>query len=119
MSEVQLVLAEMFHDDVGNKAMFLQRRCKDKNVVKIDGDDTLGDKVFENLVRHCLEGRRAVGQSEVHHEWFKQTAISSKRRFPFIGFFYPHIVIPPADVELGEYFTALSRWMRSSMRGRG
>src|SRR3979490_500885 len=106
MSEVQLVLAEMFHDDAGDKAMFLQRRCKDEDVVEINGDDTLGDEVFENLIHHRLESRRAVGQSEVHHEWFKQTAISSERRFPFIAFFYPHIVIPPADVELGEVLRA-------------
>src|SRR3979490_739321 len=86
--------------------MFLQRRRKDKNVVKIDGDDTLGDKVLEDLVHHRLEGRRAVCQSEVHHERFEQTAISSKRRFPFITFFYPHVVIPQADVELGEVLRA-------------
>src|SRR3979490_1229430 len=106
MSEVQLVLAEAFHDDAGNNAMFLQRRCKDEDVVEINGDNTLGDKVFENLIHHRLEGRRAVGQSKVHHERFKQTAIHSKRRFPFIAFFYPHIVIPPADVELGEVLHA-------------
>src|SRR3981189_3102573 len=100
------MLARPFHDSVGDKAMFLQRCCKDKNVVEIDGDDTLGDKVFENLVHHRLEGRRAVGQSEVHHERFKQTTIRSKRRFPFIAFFYPHVVIPPADVELGEVLCA-------------
>src|SRR3981189_2692250 len=86
--------------------MFLQRRRKDKNVVKIEGDDTLGDKVLEDLVHHRLEGRRAVGQSKVHHQWFEQTAISSERRFPFIAFFYPHVVIPPADVELGEVLRA-------------
>src|SRR3981189_1373614 len=106
MSEVQLVLAETFHDDAGDKAMFFQRHCKDEDVVEINGDDTLGDEVFENLVHHHLEGPRAVGQSEVHHEWFKQTVIRSKRRFPFIAFFYPHVVIPPADVELGEVFRA-------------
>src|SRR3979490_722895 len=49
MSEVQLVLTETFHDHAGDKAMFFQRRCKDEDVVEIDGDDTLGDKVFENL----------------------------------------------------------------------
>jgi hypothetical protein len=96
------VFAQAFHDHAGNEAVFLQRCREDKNVVKIDGDDTLGDKVFENLVHHCLEGRRAVGQSKVHHKQFKQTAICSKCHFPFIAFFYPHVVIPPADVELGE-----------------
>src|SRR3981189_1396758 len=100
------MLARPFHDSVGDKVMFLQRCCKDKNVVEIDGDNTLGDKVFKNLVHHRLEGRRAVGQSEVHHKRFKQTAISSKCRFPFIAFFYSHIVIPPVDVELGEVLRA-------------
>src|SRR3979490_940971 len=119
MSEVQLVLAETFHDDAGNKAMFFQRRCKDEDVVEINGDDTLGDKVLKNLVHHRLEGRRAVGQSEVHHERFKQTAISSKRCFPFIPFFYPHIVIPPADVELGEVLRAFKSVNEVVNEGKG
>src|SRR3979490_345159 len=99
--------------------MFLQRRRKDKNVVKIDGDDTLGDKVLEDLVHHRLEGRRAVGQSKVHHQWFEQTAISSERRFPFIAFFYPHVVIPPADVELGEVLRALESVNEVVNEGKG
>src|SRR3979490_1871806 len=119
MSEVQLVLAETFHDDAGNKAMFFQRRCKDEDVVEINGDDTLGDKVLKNLVHHRLEGRRAVGQSEVHHERFKQTAISSKRCFPFIPFFYPHIVIPPADIELGEVLHAFESVDEVVNEGKG
>src|SRR3981189_2089252 len=119
MSEVQLVLAETFHDDAGDKAMFFQRHCKDEDVVEINGDDTLGDKVFENLIHHHLEGRRAVGQSEVHHERFKQTTISSKRRFPFIAFFYPHIVIPPADIELGEVLCAFESVDEVVNEGKG
>src|SRR3981189_1733339 len=99
--------------------MFLQRRRKDKNVVEIDGDDTLGDKVLEDLVHHRLEGRRAVGQSEVHHERFEQTAISSERRFPFIAFFYPHVVIPPADVELGEVLRAFESVNEVVNEGKG
>src|SRR3981189_1051455 len=99
--------------------MFLQRRRKDKNVVKIDGDDTLGDKVLEDLVHHRLEGRRAVGQSKVHHQWFEQTAIRSKHCFPFIAFFYPHIVISPADVELGEVLRAFKSVDEVVNEGKG
>src|SRR3981189_1413298 len=119
MSEVQLVLAEAFHDDAGDKAMFFQRRCKDEDVVEINGDDTLGDKVLKDLVHHRLGGRRAVGQSEVHHQWFEQTAIRSKRRFPFIAFFYPHVVIPPADVELGEVLRAFESVNEVVNEGKG
>src|SRR3981189_3117618 len=32
--------------------------------------------------------------------------LSSKSRFTFIAFFYPHIVIPPTDIELGEVLCA-------------
>ena len=66
----------------------------------------MGDEVLEDFVHHRLKGRRAVCQSKVHHEQFEQTAISSKHCFPFIAFFYPHVVIPPANVELGEVLCA-------------
>src|SRR3981189_344809 len=100
------MISQPFHDHAGNRVMFFQRRREDEDVIEVDGDNTLGDEVLEDLVHHRLEGRRAVCQSKVHHEWFEQTAISSERRFPFIAFFYPHIVIPPADVEFGEVLRA-------------
>src|SRR3981189_277427 len=106
VSEVQLMTSQPFHNHAGNRPMFFQCRCEDEDVIEVDGDNTLGDEVLEDFVHHCLEGRRAVGQSKVHHKRFEQTAISSKRRFPFIAFFYPHIVIPPADVKLGEVLRA-------------
>src|SRR3981189_999431 len=49
----------------------------------------------------------------------KQTAISSKRRFPFIAFFYPHVVIPPADVELGEILRAFESMDEVVNEGKG
>src|SRR3981189_1161019 len=99
--------------------MLFQRQGKDEDVVEVDGDDTLGDEVLEDFVHHRLEGRRAVCQSKVHHQWFEQTAISSKRRFPFIAFFYPHVVIPPADVELGEVLRAFESVNEVGNEGKG
>ena len=99
--------------------MFFQRRREDEDVIEVDGDDTLGDEVLEDFVHHRLEGRRAVGQSKVHHKRFKQTVISSKRRFPFIAFFYPHIVISPADVELGEILCAFESVDKVVDEGKG
>src|SRR3979490_3271158 len=75
--------------------------------------------VFEDFVHHRLEGRRAVGQSKVHHEWFEKTVISSKRRFPFIAFFYPHIVIPPAYVELAGVLRAFEAVNEVVNEGKG
>src|SRR3981189_3609222 len=113
------MFAQPFHNHAGNRAMFFQRRREDEDVIEVDGDDTLGDEVLENLVHHRLEGRRAVGQSKVHHKRFEQTAISSKRRFPFIAFFYPHVVIPPADIELGEILRAFESMDEVVNEGKG
>jgi hypothetical protein len=87
------MISQPFHDHAGDRAMFFQCRCEDEDVIEVDGDDTLGDEVLEDFIHHRLKGRQAVCQSKVHHEWFEQTAISSKCHFPFIAFFYPHIVI--------------------------
>src|SRR3979490_1992071 len=119
MSEVQLMFVQPFHDHAGDGAMFFQCRHEDEDVVKIDRDDALGDEVLKDLVYHCLEGRRAVCQSKVHHEWFEQTAIRSKRRFPFITFFYPHIVKPPADVEFSEVLCAFELVDEVVDKGKG
>jgi hypothetical protein len=50
VSEVQLVFAQMFHDNVGDRAMFFQRRHEDEDVIKVDGDDALGDEVLDRVV---------------------------------------------------------------------
>src|SRR3979490_3550105 len=111
--------SQAFHNYAGNRLMFFQCRREDEDVIKVDRDDTLGDEVLEDFVHHRLEGRRAVCQSKVHHEWFEQTAISSKHRFPFIAFFYPHVVIPPADVELGEVLRAFESVNEVVNEGKG
>src|SRR3979490_81155 len=111
--------SQAFHNYAGNRLMFFQCRREDEDVIKVDRDDTLGDEVLKDFVHHRLEGRGAVCQSKVHHEWFEQTAIRSKRRFPFIAFFYPHVVIPPADVELGEVLRAFESVDEVVNEGKG
>ena len=58
VSEVQVVFVHAIQDDSSDPAMFFEAVCEDKNVVEVDGDDTLCDEVFEDFVHHCLEGRR-------------------------------------------------------------
>src|SRR3979490_673823 len=111
--------SQAFHNYAGNRLMFFQCRREDEDVIKVDRDDTLGDEVLKGFVHHRLEGRGAVCQSKVHHEWFEQTVIRSKRRFPFIAFFYPHVVIPPADVELGEVLRAFESVNEVVNEGKG
>jgi hypothetical protein len=52
MLEVQLVFAQTFHNNAGDGVMFFQCRHEDEDVVKIDGDDALGDEVLKDLVHH-------------------------------------------------------------------
>jgi hypothetical protein len=44
----------------------LQQVGEDQDVVEIDGDDAFGDQVLEDLIHHCLEGGRTIGEAEVH-----------------------------------------------------
>ena len=62
------------------------------------------DEVVEQVVHHGLKGRRAVGKSEIHHQWFVESAVCPESSFPFIAFLDSDIVVSPSDIELGEEF---------------
>jgi len=53
-----------------------------------------------------LEGSRAVGHSEEHHEGFEETMIGVEGRFPFISGLDAYIIEAPADVEFCEVFSS-------------
>jgi hypothetical protein len=46
--------------------VFLLRVGEDQNVVEVDGDDTFGNEVLEDLVHHRLAGGWTVGEAKVH-----------------------------------------------------
>jgi hypothetical protein len=55
--------------------MFIQEAGEDQNVIKIDGDDSLCDKVLEELMHHSLECNQTIGETKVHHKQLKQDSI--------------------------------------------
>lgn len=59
-SEVQLVLLETFHDDVGDATVFLECVHVDEDVVKVYAHNAFSDEVTEDVFHHCLERRWAV-----------------------------------------------------------
>jgi len=57
---------------------------------------------LEDLVHHGLEGSRAVGYSEEHHERFKEAAVGIEGRLLFISRLDVYIIEVLADVEFRE-----------------
>jgi len=53
-----------------------------------------------------LEGSRAVGHSEEHHEGFEEAAIGAEGHFPLISRLDAYIIEAPADVEFCEVFSS-------------
>ena len=75
---------------------------KDENIIEIDNNMSIIDKVLEDVVHEVLERRRRIGKAEEHDSWFVESAISPKSCFPFIAFFDAYVVVPPSDIKLCE-----------------
>jgi len=53
-----------------------------------------------------LEGSRAVGHSEEHHEGFEEAAIGVEGCFPFISGLDMYIIEAPVDIKFCEVFSS-------------
>ena len=53
-----------------------------------------------------MEGSRAVGHSKEHHKGFKEAAIGTEGRFPFISGLDAYIIEALADVKFCEVFSS-------------
>jgi len=71
-----------------------------KDIIQVNDNHSLQDEVMENLIHHCLEGRRAVCQTKVHHEGFKQATVCVEGCLPFIA-------LLDADVQLHKVSRSL------------
>jgi hypothetical protein len=76
--------------------------CKDEDVIQVDASYTLGDENLENVIHHGLEGGWAVSETEEHHQRFEKSSVGAECSLPFITFLNVDIVVPPADIKLGE-----------------
>src|ERR1700733_108125 len=82
--------------------MFSNGLREDEDVIEIDAYHALVNEVLEDVIHHGLEGRRGVGESKEHHQWFEQAMICAKCSLPFVALLHLHIVVPPSHVKLCE-----------------
>src|ERR1700685_2626882 len=102
MSEMEFVLSESFQYQSCHSVMFFHCLCKDEDVIQVDTDHVFSDEVLEDVVHHGLEGGWAVSETEEHHQWFEKPSVGVECSLPFITFLDTDIILPPADIELGE-----------------
>src|SRR5687767_9852951 len=96
------MLLEKFQNTAGDSAVFLCHPGKYEDVIQIYTDNSLHNQIMKDVVHHRLEGCRAVGKAEEHHQWFKESPVGSEGYLPLITAFDPNIVETPSDIQLGE-----------------
>jgi hypothetical protein len=94
-------------DKLCNASIFIQGACEDQDVIKIYGDNSLCDKILENLIHHYLEGGQTIGEITVHHEWLKEALVCMEHCLPLIALTDTDIVVSPAHMKLCEIVYAL------------
>ncbi|KAG6899636.1 hypothetical protein C0993_008449 [Termitomyces sp. T159_Od127] len=100
--EVELVLAEVFQDNVCDLAVLLKRFDVDEDVVKVYAHYTLYNEVLKDVVHHCLEGGWAIGESKEHDKEFKQLLAGLEGSLPLISLLSVHIVVTPPNIQFSE-----------------
>src|ERR1700753_1253033 len=98
--EVELVLPQAPENLRDDSAVRTDVRVGNEDVIQVDHDISGKNEVLENVVHHGLEGRRGIGEPEVHHQWLEKPPVGPERRFPFVALPDPDIVKPPPDIEL-------------------
>ena len=98
----EVVFLEMSEYLLDELSMFVHSCCHNQDIIHIDEYLTSADKILEDLVHHCLECRRGIGEAKEHDQRFKHPSISFECHLPFIAGSDSYVVVPPTDVELGE-----------------
>ncbi|KAG5337720.1 hypothetical protein C0989_009014 [Termitomyces sp. Mn162] len=100
--KVELVLAEVFQDEVSDPTVLLQHFGVDDNVIKVYAHYTLHNEVPEDVIHHGLEGGGAVGESKEHNEWLEQSLVGLEGGLPLVSLLDMHIVVAPPDIQFSE-----------------
>jgi hypothetical protein len=62
----------------------------------------LGYLFMENGIHHHLECCGGVSETEEHHGGFKESLWGEEGSLPLISWLNSDVIVPPADIELGE-----------------
>ena len=82
--------------------MFLEILTDDEDVIKVDDNMSLTDKLSQDLIHHPLEGGGQVAETEEHDSGFKQAPVGPGGGLPLVSFLDPHSVVSPLSIQLGE-----------------
>ena len=96
------MLAKAFQGKTCDTTMLPECLGVDENVVKIHTNNSFCNGIVEDVIHHCLEGGRAVGQIKEHYQGFEKSTIGPECCLPLITFLDVHIVVAPVDIQLGE-----------------
>ena len=73
-----------------------------KDVIQIDNDMSLVNKVFKEGIHEGLKGGWGVTKPKCYDEGFKEAKRGFKSGFSLIAGFYANVVITRVQVELGK-----------------
>ena len=77
---------------------------EDKEVIHIDDKPSFCNHIAEGVVHEALKGSGRIGKPEEHDGWLEESFVGDEGRFPLVAILDPYVVVPPTNVELGEYF---------------
>ena len=73
-----------------------------EDVVQVYTYGPFHDEVPEYIVHHSLEGGWALCETKEHYQGFEQPSVGLKGGFPLVTLANANIVVPPANIQLGE-----------------
>ena len=73
-----------------------------KNVIKVDNQVIVINKVWEYVIHKGLEGSRGITKAKSHNEGFKKAKGAFEGCIPFITFLDSYVVITPLYIKLCE-----------------
>src|ERR1700722_7565645 len=97
--EEQFVTAKDLENLSDDLPVMFQCFGEDQDVVQVDSDLVVDDKILEDFVHHGLECCGGIGEAEKHNKRFKQSSGGSESGFPLITFLNADVVVSPLNIE--------------------
>jgi hypothetical protein len=87
--------------------MFFNGLRENENVIEVNTNDALQDKVLKDFIHHHLKCGRTVRKTKEHYQGFEQPVIHPKCALSLIALLHPNIVVAPSDIQLCEVATVV------------
>jgi hypothetical protein len=81
--------------------VFRPRSAVYQDVLEED-EDTMSEKQLQDGVHERLERRGHVGEAERHHQELEVAVMGAERRLVNVVWMHPHLMVPTAQIKLGE-----------------